>query len=297
MKKTLKLAYLLLAAVFCFTACDEKNTDYEPGTPTEASDTKVYFSSDNSADFIEEPGIRDSIVLTLVRTNTQGDLSLPVTVNYAADGLNFPSTVEFKNGEDKADYVIKFNDSDLKVSQAYKFSLSLPEKYADHYTEGPGTASFSSYVMDAAWEQYTENTQFTWKVDGKTYTFDNSDFYRLGTTTRYKLPNFLGSGVDLVFSCKDTDTALQGMDNTYDFADGDYAGFILWNDEQQADASWVVGDKTVSELAIFNTYGSSVYSYVNFSKGKGQFCTYYTTYADGTYEYYNYINFTFSLKN
>ena len=297
MKKIFSSISLLFVAVLCFTACDGKNTDYEPGAPTEASDTKVYFSSSNSADFIEEPGVRDSVIVYLTRTNTQGALSVPITVKTADQALTLPATAEFADGEETAEYIVRFNDDALVANQSYKFSVAVDEKYADHYTAASGTANYSAYVMDATWNQYTENTQFTWSVNGTTYTFKDSEFYRLGTTTRYKLTNFLGSGLDLVFSCKDTDTALVGLNNTTTFADGYYAGFIFWDDDKNEDASWTVGDKTISELAIFNTYGSSVYSFVNFNTGKGQFCTYYTTYADGTYEYYNYINFTFNLKN
>lgn len=287
----------MLAAAVCLSSCDDKSDcSYTPGEPTAADCMKVYFDNSNPEDFIDEPGSRTSVDVKVSRVNATEAAEVPIICKSAEEGLTIPSSVKFEAGQTSATFSITFGQ--LETSKKYNFSLTLPEEYVDHYTVLDGATSYSSYIMDASWDTFIDKDTLYYTT-GSTKNMWVTELQRLGNTNRYRVPDFLGSGLAFTFTVGDAASQkgyykVEPTTNYYDYFDDYVKGFYFWDTANSQLASWTIGDKTVSELCIMKQYGTSDYTYISFQKGFGQIGTYYTTYADGSYDYYNYISMYFN---
>lgn len=289
---------MLLAVALGFTACSDKaNTDYEPGPQTPANSMKVYFDSSNGNDFIFSPGEKGRVDLLLGRADTTQAAEVPIVCKKAAKGLSIPSTVKFEAGKQYALLVIS-SDS-LEENQKYDFELAIDEAYADHYTKLDGSTTFSGYLMEASWSTYVPSAVVSWKAGGSDLSW-TTEIERLGSTNRYRIKNFLGSGLEMVFTvggAAEGQTGYYKIEPYTNFENWSSDGvdcFLLYDSAKGEYPQWNVGSKTVSELYIMRSYaGYGDYSYISFAEGFGQFGTYYTQYTDNSSDSYNYITIRF----
>ncbi len=296
MKKYIYHILTLLAVTFCLASCNDKaDSDYTPGTPAPDSCMQVYFDASNENGIIVAAGQKTAEV-TVSRVRATEAAEVPVICKSADEGLVIPSTVKFEAGEKTTKLAIGL--SDIVQDKAYNFSLAFPEEYVDHYTKLDGSEVYDSYVLQAEWRTYIEKDTITWKVDGVQHTW-YTPIERLGSTNRYRIQDFIGSGQDMVFNVGDNATGNQGYykmtpySNYLDAVDGSVS-YYVWTDAEKESLSWTVGSKTVTEWGVMYTYGTTWYSYISFELGYGMFGTYYTIYDDGSYDYYNYVNLHFA---
>lgn len=288
----------MLAAVLSLTACSDKNdSDYVPGTPTPDGCMQVYFASSNAADFINAPGEKSSIDITVLRKDAAEAAEVPIICKSAAEGLSVPEKVKFEAGSTAA--ILTISLARLEENKKYDFSLAIPDAYADHYAKLDGSSTYAAYVMEASWNTYVANATMTWKVGGTTQKWSR-DIERLGETNRYRVKNFVDSGLDMVFTMGGSASGVSGYNriepytNFYGYSDDSVTGYYFYDSEKDEWPSWTVGSKTISYLCIMTSYaGSGDYSYISFDKGYACFGTYYVDYADETSDSYNYIELTF----
>ncbi len=298
MKKFIYHIAMMLSVALAFTACDDKSdSDYVPGEPTPANSMQVYFDASNAADFIVSPE-NTSVELTVSRGNVTEAAEVPIICKQKADELTIPSTVKFEAGQKTATLTIELGQ--LEENKQYNFSLAVDEDYADHYAKLDGATTYSGYVVETTWKTYVSNVSMTWTVGGEVQTW-NTEIERLGTLNRYRIKNFVDSGLDMIFSIGGDADGMAGYNkmvpytNYESYNDGSVDGFYLYDSAKDDYPSWTVGSKTISYLCIMNSYiGSGDYSYISFAKGYGCFGTYFVDYADGTSDSYNYIEFEFN---
>lgn len=288
---------MALALGLCLASCDEKNDDFTPGDPTPADCMQVYFDSSNPADFIDEPNSRTSIDIVVSRVDTASAAEVPIVCKLADDGLSIPSSVKFAEGEKSTNLTISFGE--LETSKKYNFSLAIDDAYADHYSNLDGSTVFVGYVMDATWSVYVSGAKMTYSVVGTEYSW-TVDIERLGSTNRYSIRDFMGSGLDMTFTVgsaaagqKTGYYTMTPYSNYYTYTDDGVAGFYLYDTANGKLPEFTVGDKTIQEICFLTKYGSTEYNYIGFSKGYAQFSTYWSTYTDGSYDYYNYVELVF----
>ena len=294
MKKTIEFLPLLFSALLCLASCaDSADTDYTPGQPTAEGCMKVYFDNSNPEDFINEPGTVTNIDVSLSRVDTTKAAEIPIICTSADEGLTIPSSAKFEAGQKTTTIAITFGA--LEASKKYKFTLALPDEYVDHYTKLDGASTYSSYVMDAAWIDYIANDTIVTTSSGNTCKWI-VPLQRLGQTNRYRVQDFLGSGLAFTFTIGDASTQsgynkIEPTGNYYNFVNTDYGvnGFYLWDSANSKLPEFTLGSKTVTEMAFMRQYGTTDYTYISLKEGFAQIGTWYTNYADGTYEYYNYV--------
>lgn len=295
---------LVLVAALSLTACDDKNDgDYVPGEPTPSGSMQVYFDASNAADFITAPGENAPVEITVSRENADEAAEVPIICKSVAEGLTIPTSVKFEAG--KKTTTLTIDVGSLEENKKYQFSLAIGDEYADHYTKLNGSSTYSGYVMEASWNTYVKDATMTWTVGGTKQTWTR-DIERLGSTNRYRIKDFVGSGLDMVFteegpaSGADMDgyNKIVPYTNSYAYNDGTVDGYYLYDSNKGEYPSWTLGDKTISYLCIMTSYiGSGDYSYISFEKGYVCFGTYYTDYSDGTSDSYNYIELEFTPQN
>lgn len=298
MKRIIYNISMLLAVTLGFTACNDKaDSDYVPGTPTPANSMQVYFDASNGTDFVFSPGEKGTVDILVSRVDTTEAAEVPVIVKSATDGLSIPSSVKFNAGEQFATLTISADT--MEEDKKYEFSLAIDEAYADHYTQLNGASSYSGYLMEASWATYVPEAVLTWKVGGTEQTW-TTEIERLGSTSRYRIKDFVGSGLDMVFTvggAADGQTGyykIEPYTNYTNWSEDGVDCFVLYDSSKQEYPQWTVGSKTISNLYIMRSYsGYGDYSYISFSNGFGQFGTYYTEYTDESSDYYNYISVRF----
>ncbi len=298
MKRMIFNISMLLAATLGFTACDDKaDSDYVPGAQTPANCMQVYFDASNASDFITSPG-EEAIDITVSRVNATEAAEVPIICKSAAEGLTIPSSVQFAAGEKQATLTIGLGT--LEANKEYAFSLAIGEDYADHYSILDGTTTYSGYILEASWNTYVSNVTMTWTVGENEQTW-TKEIERLGTTNRYRIKNFVDSGLDMIFTVGGAASGQTGYykmepyTNYQNWSDSGVDCFLLYDTDKGEYPHWTVGGKTVSEIYIMRSYsGYGDYSYIAFDKGYGMFGTYYTEYTDGTSDSYNYIEMEFT---
>ncbi len=299
MKRIIYNISLLLAVTIGFTACNDKaDSDYVPGTPTPANSMQVYFDASNAADFINSPGEKTSVDIIVSRKDDTQAAEVPIICKSAAEGLTIPSSVSFKAGEKSTTLTIGLGT--MEENKKYAFSLAIGDEYADHYTELNGSSIYSAYVMEASWDTYVPQAVVSWTVRDSEQTW-NTEIERLGSTNRYRIKDFLGSGLDMTFTvggAADGQTGYYKMEPYTNYENWSSDGvncFLLYDTANGEYPQWTLGEMTISRVYIMRSYtGYGDYSYISFSKGYGLFGTYYTEYTDGSSDGYNYIHIRFA---
>ena len=199
MKSIYKFAIAVLTLPIMLVSCSD-NDDYEPG-PAPAEDCmSVYFPIQASYNY-EFLADEDCIVPVKVkRAESAEAATIPLTVTANEDSQGafvIPSQVEFAAGEKEA--VFNVDCSNLPLRAKCSFTVKIPEEYVNPYSEG--TADITVYAsIIGAWELWAENVPFEFQDK---YNTVYSDIYAMRGTGKFKMENFIGSGVDLPFVVND----------------------------------------------------------------------------------------------
>ncbi|MGN1256670.1 MAG: hypothetical protein ACI4UA_05845 [Bacteroidaceae bacterium] len=303
MKRIIFNIMYVTAAILLVTSCDDRNdTGYEPGKATAEGCIGVYFDGSNPSEFLLQPGEASEIEIDISRLegdNAVAEVPLVVT---ADDGITFPSTVRFEEGE--CNTTVKVSLGNLEESKVYHFTVTVPEEYADHYTIKSGSTTYSGTIMIATWNTIVDNVKMTWSTLGVTNEFTTT-LDRLGDTDRYRFTNFLTSGIDYIFTIGNESKAYVGYScittfSNYEPYEGSEAkGAYLFDSATQTYPTWTVADGTieVQDICILEDYGTTTgYSCISLDKCTGFVYLYFTEYTDGQYEYYNPVSFSWSRE-
>ena len=131
----LALAAVSLTAVACV-----KEAPFQPGDPEEEGCYGVYFPAQES-DLVRDPADEKTATISVMRTNTEGAITVPVTVVDTA-GIFTVSPLVFEDGQTESSISLEFPDAEVGVT--YELSLSIDDwQYASKYSSNPNTLSFS----------------------------------------------------------------------------------------------------------------------------------------------------------
>lgn len=130
MKAFYKILGLTLASALVFASC-AKEDPYSPGKPAGSED--VYFSADNDNTVILGLDATE-FVLYLERTNSGSNATVPVSSWCDTEGIiSVPETVTFAAGETIAPLTVKVNN--MEPFTNYQMNVSIPEEYTQPYKE------------------------------------------------------------------------------------------------------------------------------------------------------------------
>ena len=138
MKKLNKYLFVLAAAVFTFTACEQDpKREPSPEFPTDVAD--IYFvSSDERGDEIDPSAGIYTHTVSIARRDSVGELAVALIVTTNSDSIfQVPDSVVFKDGEKEAKFVVDFTGAKdgVTYSLALKVNLALTNPYTVGYSE------------------------------------------------------------------------------------------------------------------------------------------------------------------
>lgn len=281
-------------------ACSSDN--WEPGEADNPT-MGVFFTSLEKYSVTVEADDPHVFTVELGRIDASTEASVPLKVISCPEGVVVPSAVEFEAGAETATIEIDVNDMALKSTG--DIVLEVDPAYAAVY--GAGTSQMSMTVTIAGgWVVLADDVEITCYIN-TSYPALKAELWVLEGSNRFKIPDFLGSGTDLVFYLSSTTSSYPVM---FPFTNYKYY-YELWSSyEDDEDYPWYFYDtekakypsiwtpegwpKSIEYVTFYLYDGDDKASYINLSTGYATMES-YIDFADGsgTWEYFE---FSFTTK-
>lgn len=151
MKKFSKYIFTLAALAFATTACVQEDV-YQKGAADVEGCYGVYFPTQEAAgSHTYDPSQATEAVFTVVRTNSEGDITVPVKYTESHEGIFQLGELVFADGQTESTLKVTFPNSENGVD--YKLSLSIEDpQYASRYNDGATNLDFS--VLRVEWKYF-----------------------------------------------------------------------------------------------------------------------------------------------
>jgi len=296
-------AALAFTASLLLGACSDNNNDNHIGPQLPEDNPGVYFPLAESY-YYEFSGddIRE-IPVTVARTKTKGELTVPLSIKAPDANLTIPASAVFADGQAQVSFTV--DCSGLPAKQLCQFSVSVPDGYSTPYGQGSETYEAKVLVL-GNWEPIA--TDVTYKFEDydfvEIYGDATGELLTLEGTGRYKLTNFLGSGLDINFSIG------KKVGSNYDFVPlnnyisyeeyyGSPSDFGCWYFYDSENDKWPTWSPDGSENKIsyplmygYEEASNYLWSYISLAKGSANF-VFQCDFSDGTNDYvYVKVKFT-----
>lgn len=159
--KTIYRLFAAFSALSLFAAACSPVEEYKPGSEDDPNCFGVYFPAQETA-IVRSPEESTMISFTVARTNTEGDLVVPVTVSDTSSIFNIkPVNAVFEDGQSET--TISFDYARIAVGQEYLVSLSIEgDEFVSKYSTLPSNLDFT--VLVEKWNDLGVGT-FTMNVD------------------------------------------------------------------------------------------------------------------------------------
>lgn len=169
--KTIYRLFAAFSALALFAAACSPVEEYKPGSEDDPTCFGVYFPAQETA-IVRSPEESTMISFTVARTNTEGDLIVPVTVSDTSSIFNIkPVNAVFEDGQSET--TISFDYARIAVGQEYLVSLSIEgDEFVSKYSTLPSNLDFTvlvekwndlgvgTFTMNVYWDSFTCAVRF-----------------------------------------------------------------------------------------------------------------------------------------
>lgn len=181
--------YLYIVAAFLFFSCSQNET-FEAGPSVPANCQMVHFDESNEAlTMLIASESNRSVEYSVKRNNTNGALTIPVTIHSKSEGLVLDDNISFDDGDSLTSFVVTA-PQEVKDGTTFDFDVELEGGDVNPYVQGAtrfsGSISFPMKRYARMW--------FTGMAEELGYFLQ--DFYDLGNGSLCA-PDFLHSGTDV----------------------------------------------------------------------------------------------------
>lgn len=191
MKKFIKYSLFAIALLAGVSSCTD-DYDYDAASPVVEGNSGVAFLTDTKKTVLNADD--NSFTIEMVRTNTNGELTVPLIANAPAE-IQVPQSVTFADGEAEAE--VEITVGNVEMCKSYPLSISIPQEYTDAYDED--REGFISFLTNVVKEDYklvangvfTENILF-----GESW---NQPLEYSEILDIYRLPDLIVGGTNFYF--------------------------------------------------------------------------------------------------
>ena len=196
MKNIFKYTLSFLAMSALMLSC-AKEDEHQPGEPEVDGCYGVYFPAQET-DLILDPADPTTASIAVMRTVTNGSITVPVTVSDTS-GLFTVSQLVFEDGQSESNIILTFDKIGVGTSYTLNFEITDPQ-YASKYNSNPIAIDFS--VIREKWNLlgkvgFTENFMWGFSVEpdhekaAEIYQNDNDkNLFRLENPFSKRYTNF-----------------------------------------------------------------------------------------------------------
>ncbi len=196
--KSYKIMALLPALLMGMASCSDDN-NWTPGPSDEGVDQGVFFDSDYDKLVVILADDAKEVNITMHRTKSEGAVTVPIVIEEADAGYEIPESVTFNDGELTAN--LKIRCENIPTSKQMPLKLSVGENFRHTYMSG--SWSYASNVIVSGWVLVDDQPTHKFMIHNGNWNFLYEDielpFYQLEGTDRYRIGNFMNSGVDFEF--------------------------------------------------------------------------------------------------
>lgn len=299
--KNLFKSYTLISGLLLVSACS--SDDWNPGPEVEAT-MGVYFDTQSEYSYLIEPEDNHQLELTLGRIDAEKEVTVPFTIVSCPESVVAPQSVTFQAGSHEASVILDVTGMPEKTSGVVE--LQIDPAYT--YTYAAGTSSLHLDIqMTGAWIPVS---------DGVTIRYEDSDYNNiwpvqstqilyLDGTDRFKIVDFLYSGLDLYFNVKDKDehqtsgsSEIVPYKNSISYEevfdeDDDYDMWVFYDTDKQELPTWTPPGAP-SPVDFVSFYSGKSYEAISFKTGTGKFLA-DLEYTNGSWKFL-YITIEFKPK-
>jgi len=300
-----RLSYLMMFAAFLMSitlvSCSDDN-DYQAATKVSDNCPSVYFSNKSECfvslspeNVTAHPDTVWSTTILAERPNGEGELTVPIVVDYKSETVEVPESVTFADGETEAEVTISYTHPDNGLNATFH----IADGYANPYIEQEGTSTFKLSILII--EKLCNVTYSTSPRKSQTnlshFAGETNEIWRYWGQNKFLWKNFLGSNVDVAFSVKEGENvtfdpndikSLNGeillLDHKIDYYG--YGYYFIIEDEDNW-PSWTPKGQT-DEVNYFYMYDASYtysgYSFIDFAERSDD---YYSGYFYGGFQVHN----------
>lgn len=142
MKKFSKYIFALATLALASTAC-VKEAEYEKGPQDVEGCYGVYFpTQEASGAHTYNPTMPTEVEFTAVRTNSEGDITVPVKYKESHEGIFQLGELVFADGQTESKLKVTFPNSEMGEKYSLQLSIEDPQ-YASRYLDGDTYLDFS----------------------------------------------------------------------------------------------------------------------------------------------------------
>ena len=147
MKNIAKYLFAISAAALTFAAC-EKEAEVKPGEPEVEGCYGVYFPvQDAAGSHVYNPTQEKTIDFLVSRTNTKGDIEVPVKAEFSEEGIFTMGKVAFADGQGETTLTLNFPDAVEGVKYEAHFVID-DNQYASKYSSNAIALDFSVMCVE-----------------------------------------------------------------------------------------------------------------------------------------------------
>lgn len=186
--------------------CSDSN-DWEPGEQDPAEGVVAYFEVPAESMYVFDSATDSgtwTIPVTMKRQKTTEAAQVPISMTGTVEGFSIPATVNFEAGASEA--VFNIVCKDLPLAKLGEVTVTIDPSQSSIYGIGLDAISFKAIV--SKWALISDDvTYYYWRNKGQTeklYPNTKSNMYHLEGTMRFKLEDFFGSGLDIMFESSAT---------------------------------------------------------------------------------------------
>lgn len=188
------------------TSCSQVDTYDEVWTPGEPSDAPGLFFPGTENLLSVSIGLDPVVELKVSRIAAGNELTVPLIVECEDAAVSVPQTVTIPSNETEASVQIRLDG--LEPRKLTPIKVTFPDEYLNPYAGG--RAVFSGNVIVSEWDKINGDKGVTFSYldwSYKPYTVIDpivSTMYNLVGTDRYRIENFMNSGLDFSFELKES---------------------------------------------------------------------------------------------
>lgn len=147
MKNIAKYLFAISVAALTFAAC-EKEAEVKPGEPEVEGCYGVYFPvQDAAGSHVYNPTQEKTIDFLVSRTNTKGDIEVPVKAEFSEEGIFTMGKVVFTDGQSETTLTLNFPDAVEGVNYSAHFVIE-DNQYASKYSSNAIALDFSVMCVE-----------------------------------------------------------------------------------------------------------------------------------------------------
>lgn len=233
MKFNYKLAMMALAVASLASSCSDDNK-WEPGPAADPDNMTVYIEQPSTYSYIFEEEDSPIVKINVSRAFYDEAASVPVLFSGLPENVAVPAAVEFEAGQKTVTFELDLTS--LPIKKTYTITMSIDPAYTTPYGAGMTDLTFTA-LKAGQWLKIAERAQM--EFGSNLYPTQYLELWVLDGTQKFKIKNFLNSGLDFEFTSSNPDgtgvivplkNGLYCIDYDSSYEYGDY-DFYLYNTE------------------------------------------------------------------